>query len=192
MPETKPKSGVGSLVVRPLLAGMVAAGAVAPVAAPAAEDIFLQIRGIKGDATDSKHKDEIVLLSYSQSFTNPVSSGGSAGKANCGDIKVTKLIDQSSPDLIGGVLSGKNYPSAVITFRSAGNTQTEYYTVTLTNVVLDAITQSDTTGGSTIVEMVSMSAARFKFEYRAQNADWQRRCAAEVRLGLRGEQEVLT
>ncbi|HTO47440.1 MAG TPA: type VI secretion system tube protein Hcp [Burkholderiales bacterium] len=177
MPETKPKAGLGSLVVRPLLAGMVAAGAVAPVAAPAAEDLFLKIEGIVGESTDAKHAKEIVLLSYTQSFMNPVSTtsggGGGTGKVNCGDVKVTKLVDRASPFLIAGVATGKAYPTALITFRKAGKTQIEYYKVTLSEVFLDAITQTDAspTDATTILEQLSMSAAKFQFEYRPQNAD---------------------
>ena len=174
MPETNAKPGRGSLIVRPLLAGMVAAGAAAPVAAPAADDVFLKIPGILGESTDSKHKDEIVLLSYSQSFTNPVTGGGAAaGRVNCGAVKVTKVVDKSSPLLIAGVATGTHYASAVITFRKAGEQPVEYYTVTLSDVLLDAITQTDASpaDATTILERVSMSAAKFRFEYRPQKAD---------------------
>jgi len=174
MPEANAKPGRGSLIVRPLLAGMVAAGAAAPVAAPAADDVFLSIPGILGESTDSKHKNEIVLLSYSQSFTNPVTGGGAgAGRVNCGAVKVTKVVDKSSPLLIAGVATGKHYSKAVITFRKAGEQPLEYYTVTLTDVLLDAITQTDASpaDATTILEQVSISAAKFKFEYRPQKAD---------------------
>ena len=176
MPEAKSKPGLGSLVTRPLLAGMVAAGVAAPVAAPAADDVFLRIPGILGESTDDKHKDEIVLLSYSQSFTNPVTGGGAGGggtgKVNCGAVKVTKVLDKSSPVLILGVATGKHYKSAVITFRKAGAQPLEYYTVTLADVVLDSITQTDAspTDATTILEQVSITAAKFKFEYRPQKA----------------------
>lgn len=169
MPETKPKSGVGSLVVRPLLAGMVAAGAVAPVAVPAAESIFLKLEGVKGESTDSKHKDEIVILSYTQSWSN----GGGTTRVNCNDVRVSKIIDKSSTALIMGVVTNKHFPTAVITFRTAGKTQLEYYKVTLTEVLLTSITQNDVspTDATSILEQVTMSAAKFKFEYRPQNPD---------------------
>jgi type VI secretion system secreted protein Hcp len=86
---------------------------------------------------------------------------------------VTKVVDKSSPFLIAGVATGKHYSKAVITFRKAGTQQVEYYTVTLNDVLLDAITQIDAspTDATTILEQVSMSAAKFKFEYRPQKAD---------------------
>jgi type VI secretion system secreted protein Hcp len=175
-PKPKPKPGVGSLITRPLLAGMVAAGAAAPAAAPAADDVFLMIPGILGEAKDDKHKDEIVLLSYSQSFTNPVTGGGAgggAGRVNCGAVKVSKVVDRASPLLIAGVATGKHYSKAVITFRKAGDKPLEYYTVTLTDVMLDSIIQTDAspTDATTILEQLSMTAAKFKFEYKPQKAD---------------------
>ena len=157
---------------------MVAAGAVAPVAAPAAESIFLKLEGVKGESVDSKHKDEIVLLSYTQSWTNPnsVAGGAGTGKVNCSDIKVTKVIDKSSPILIMGVATGTHYPKAVITFRQVGKTQIEYYKVTLTEVLLNAIVQTDAspTDATSILEQVSMSAAKLKFEYTPQLANGSR------------------
>ena len=175
MPDTKAKPGVGSLITRPLLAGMVAAGAVAPIAAPAADDVFLNIPGIPGESKDDKHKNEIVLLSYSQSFTNPVTGGGGAGagRVNCGAVKVTKVVDRASPLLIAGVATGRHYSKAVITFRKAGDQPLEYYTVTLTDVMLDSIIQTDAspTDATNILEQLSMTAAKFKFEYKPQKAD---------------------
>lgn len=172
MPETKSKPGLGSLVVRPLLAGMVAAGAMAPVAAPAADDVFLKINGIDGESTTKGHEKAIPLLSYTQSFTNPATAGGAgAGKVNCGEVTVTKVVDRASPDLIAHVATGKHITKAVITFRKAGDQAVDYYTVTLNDVMLTSITQTDAspTDATTILERVSMSAARFRFEYRPQS-----------------------
>jgi type VI secretion system secreted protein Hcp len=171
MPEPKRKSSLASLFGRLLLTGMVAAAVTAPSAALAAEDLFLKLEGIQGESTDSQHNKEIVLLSYSQSFTNPASGGGA--KANCGTVTVTKLVDKSSPALIGAVLSARNIATAVITFRKAGAAPLEYYKVTLTEVLLEAIIQTDSspTDPTTILEQVSMSASKFKFEYTPQKAD---------------------
>src|SRR5688572_2076064 len=90
MGHTKSKTGMASLVGRPLLAGALAAAAVAPAAAA---DVFLKLDGIDGESTDSKHKGEIELISYAQSFTNSASisgGGGSTGKTTCGAVTVLK------------------------------------------------------------------------------------------------------
>jgi type VI secretion system secreted protein Hcp len=170
MLESTRKRGVVSLLARPLLAGMLVVGAAAPSAALAAEDLFLKLTGIKGESTDAQHKNEIVLLSYSQSFTQPASAGG--GIANCGVVKVTKVIDRSSPALIGAVLTARNIPTAVITFRNSGAAPFEYYKVTLTDVVIQAITQTDAspTDSTTILEQISIIGTTFKFEYTLPTA----------------------
>ena len=90
----------------------------------------------------------------------------------CGAVNVTKLVDRASPDLIAGVATGKHYSSALITFRNAGGAQLEYYKVTLNDVMLNSITQNNasTLDAVTIVESLSMTAAKFKFEYTPQTA----------------------
>ena len=76
----------------------------APGAALAEDELFLKLGDIVGGSTHAHHNGEIVLLSYSQSFTQQAIAGG-----NCGPITVTKLIDKSSPALIGGVLTGEHF-----------------------------------------------------------------------------------
>jgi type VI secretion system secreted protein Hcp len=171
--NAKPKPGLASLVGRPLLAGAIAAGAAAPGGALA--DVFLKLTGIPGESTDAKHKGEIEILSYTQSFKNPATpfggGGGSAGKVECGEVTVLKNIDASSPGLIKSVTTGKRIDEAVLTFRTAGRAQFEYYKVTLKEVFITAIDQSDQQDPARIVERVQLTSATFKFEYRQQKGD---------------------
>jgi type VI secretion system secreted protein Hcp len=140
---------------------------VVPSAALAADSLFLKLDGIQGESTDSVHRGEIVLLSYTQSFINP---GGAAAQPNCGAITVTKVIDRSSPALIGVVLRGNRIPTGVITFRHEGGLRLEYYKVTLTDVLINAISQTDAspTDPTTILEQISMNASTLRFEYTPQ------------------------
>ena len=172
MLESTRRRSLVLLLARPLLAGMLAAGAAVPSAALAAEDLFLKLPGINGESTDAQHKKEIILLSYSQSFTQP-SAGG--GIANCGAVKVTKVIDKSSPALIGAVLTARSFPSVVITFRQSGVAPFEYYKVTLSNAIIEAITQTDAspTDSTTILEQLSLIGTAFKFEYTSPTATGQ-------------------
>jgi type VI secretion system secreted protein Hcp len=175
MPDTKPKSGLASKIGRPLLAGALAATAVAPASAVA--DIFLKLDGIEGESTDAKHKGEIEILSYSQTFKNTVSDatggGGGAGKVTCGDITVLKNIDKSSPLLIGQVVTGKHIEKAVLTFRSIGKAALEYYVVTLQDVLITSIDQTDQNNPARIFERVTINSSQFKFSYQQQKADGQ-------------------
>jgi|RhiMethySRZTD1v2_1073278.scaffolds.fasta_scaffold86710_2 type VI secretion system secreted protein Hcp len=150
------------------LTGMVALILVVPSAAPAAESLFLKLDGIQGESTDPTHQGEIVLLSYSQSFTN--AGGRGPVPTNCGAVTVTKSVDRSSPALIGAVLRGTQIPSGVITFRTEGTSRFEFYTVVLTDVLINAISQTDASPAdpTTILEQISINAREIRFEYRPQ------------------------
>ena len=164
MDRRKIKPGFGSLVGRSLLAGALATGA----AAAAAGDVFLRLDGITGESTDSKHKGEIDILSYTQSFTNNAAisaGGGGSGRVTCGAVTVLKNIDRSSPGFIRLVTTGAHVPKGVITFRTAGESPIEYYKVTLTDVIVTAVNQTDSPDPGRIIEQVSMLADRFQFEY---------------------------
>ncbi len=175
MPETDSKRGVAAMIKRPLLAGALAAtAAVAPGVADAATDIFLRLDGIVGESMDAKHKDQIEILSFSLGFVNQstggVGGGGGTGKVSCGDVVLTKSIDKSSPSLIGAVMTGKHIKSGVLTFTMAGGKATQdYYTLSLADLFVTSIQQSDSVGGPKVTEQVMISAATFKFQYRAQS-----------------------
>lgn len=152
MPENDTKRSVAAKFTRPLLAGAFAAAAAAPTAAQAAGDIFLNLlsAGIQGESTSDKHKNEIDILSFSLGFVNQPAgsgSGGAAGKVACGDIHLVKLIDKSSPSLIGAVMTGKHLKSGVLTFTTPGEVQQNYYVLSLTDLVVTSISQSDSVGG---------------------------------------------
>ena len=168
--------GFGARIGRPLLAGALAAGAAAAMTTPATAlaDVFLKLGDIKGESQDDKHKGEIDILSYSQQFSNSAGTGfgGGTGKVTCGAVTVVKNIDISSPEIIGLAVTGRHVPTALITFRTVGGKiPLEYYKVTMTDVLVTSINQSDTADPTRIVENVTMLAAKYKFEYTAQQAD---------------------
>ena len=61
-----------------------------------ASDMFLKLgNGIKGETKDSKHKDELDIMSFSWGVSNPTSHYGgglSAGKASFGDFSFTSTV----------------------------------------------------------------------------------------------------
>jgi len=71
-----------------------------------ASDIFAKIGDIKGESVDSKHKDEIEVLSFSWGVTNPGSispgGGGGAGKATFQDLTIVHNIDKAYEGLCHG------------------------------------------------------------------------------------------
>ena len=139
-------------------------------------DIFARLGDIKGESLDSKHKDEIEVLSYSWGVTNtvpPVVGGGAgAGKATFHDLSFVHNIDKASPVLMQACATGTHLKEAIITSRKAGKTQHEYlifkfYDIVITGVAPHAATGQPDTGS----EMVTLSFAKLDLQYRIQKPD---------------------
>ena len=73
-------------------------------------DIFAKLGDIKGESADSKHKDEIEVLSFSWGVTNSgsaSSSGGTgAGKSTPNDLTIVHAIDRATPRLLHACATG--------------------------------------------------------------------------------------
>ena len=174
MPDAKAKQAVHGRFGRPLLKGAFAIATTAMVAAPAPAlaETFLRLGDIKGESTDLKHKDEIDILAFTQSFINPgdfsSGGGGSTGKVQCGAITMMKNIDKSSPLLLKGVATGQHFKDAVITFQSDDKSSFQYYTIALTSVIVTELTQTDAQDPNRIFEKLVLNAAQFEFKYTPQ------------------------
>ena len=137
-----------------------------------ASDIFAKIGDIKGESQDSKHKDEIEVLSYSWGVTNSakIGAGGvGAGKATFTDLSFLHSIDKASPSLLEACATGAHMKEATITHRKAGGQQ-DYLTIKLNDVIITgvALTDSSGTAGS---ETVSLAFAKVDLEYKPQKTD---------------------
>jgi type VI secretion system secreted protein Hcp len=144
--------------VQVVLATGVALGATQAVAAT---DLFLKITGLPGESTDSKHKDEIELSSFSQSIDNK----------NCGQLTVTKNVDRASPGLADAAARKFTFGSATLVARRAGvKDAVEYYTLTLSNLTVGKVDQAfsqDQAG----TEQVAISSQNMTISYRPQKPD---------------------
>ncbi len=133
----------------------------------AATDMFLKIPGVDGESRDSSHKDEIDVLSWSWGMSNSGSthSGGGAGIASFKDVALTKWLDKSTPKLMTHVSNGAHLPSAVLTVRKAGSEPVEYYTLTMTDVIVTSLSTGGSGGEDRLTENVSLNFARVKATY---------------------------
>jgi type VI secretion system secreted protein Hcp len=139
-----------------------------------ASDIFAKIGDIKGESLDSKHKDEIEVLSFSWGVTNPAnikaSGGGGASKTTFTDLSFLHSIDKASPNLLKACATGAHLKEATITHRKAGKGQEEYLIITMNDVIVTGVALADSSvaAGS---ETVSMAFAKVDLEYKPQKAD---------------------
>ncbi len=155
----------------------------------AAVDYFLKIDGIKGESQDKTHKDEVDVFSFSwgmsQQGTGGKGGGGGAGKVAFHDFKVTKEVDLSTPKLWDACATGKHIASAVLTCRKAGGSPIEYWTITLTDVLVSSVLQhpptfeygeesnqaKGNTGNLVATETVTFNFAAYEANYKQQQKD---------------------
>ena len=140
-----------------------------------AVDMFLKIDGVKGEAQDGKHKDEIDVLAWSwgmsQSGTTHMGSGSGSGKASFQDISVTKYVDHSSPTLMLATANGKHFAKALLTIRKAGEKPLEYIKIDMKDVIVTSVSTGGSGGEDRLTENVTLNFGAFKVNYTVQNVD---------------------
>jgi type VI secretion system secreted protein Hcp len=112
-----------------------------------ATNIFAKIGDIKGESADTKHKDEIEVLSFSWGVANPAdfkSPGGGAGRPTFSDLSFAHNIDKASPNLLNACATGTHLKEATITHRKPGKGQQEYLIIKMSDVVVTSVALSDT------------------------------------------------
>jgi type VI secretion system secreted protein Hcp len=137
-----------------------------------AMDQFIKIGDLKGEAQDKAHKDEIDVLAWSwgmsNSGTSHMGSGSGGGKVSVQDLSMTKYIDKSSPDLLLACCDGKHYPEAKLVVRKAGETPLEYLIITLTDVMVTAVSTGGSGGEDRLTENVTLNFSKVKVDYTEQ------------------------
>jgi type VI secretion system secreted protein Hcp len=133
--------------------------------------IFAKIGDIKGESRDTRHKDEIDVLSWSWGLTQSVApgrgGGGGAGKATFSDLTFVHNIDKASPILFKTCATGTHIPEAVLTARKAGRGQVDFLVVKLSDVLITGV-HATVSGTADMSETVSLSFAKVELEYRPQ------------------------
>jgi type VI secretion system secreted protein Hcp len=135
-------------------------------------DSFLKIDGIKGDATNDKHNEEIELTGWHFGGTNAggfgVSGrGGGAGKVQVNDFVFTMHADRSAPKLFEAMATGKHIHKAVLTVRKAGGENAvDFLKIDLENVLVSSF---HTTGNGLLPAVeVALNFAKIEIEFTAQ------------------------
>jgi len=145
-----------------------------------AYDAFLKIKtpDVAGESTDTTHKGEIELYSFSVGAMNPTTigsgtTGAGAGKISFQPFSITKKTDKASPVLFQNLASGQPYGQALVTLRKAGGTsQVEYLKYTFTNVYVESIQWSGSTGGDDApIESASFVFGQIQIDYQPQGDD---------------------
>jgi type VI secretion system secreted protein Hcp len=146
------QSGSSRKAIHVVLAAGVAVGA---SQAAVADDIFLNIPGMPGESTDSKHKGEIDVMSFSQSFEG----------RECPQVTLTKRFDKATPLLAEATSKGKAIPSATLVVRkSSYKDQQEYIKLTMSYVTV--LRSDQYVSGESAQEDLTLGARSITISYR--------------------------
>jgi type VI secretion system secreted protein Hcp len=157
-----------------------------------ATDIYAKLGDIKGESLDSKHKDEIEVMSYSWGVSNAGSmgygSGGGEGKANFHDLSFVHKVDKASPVLMQACATGTHIKEGVITHRKAGKGQQEYMIVKMNDIIVTGVTTGGN-GEAGHTENVSLAFAKVSVEYKPQKADGSLDAGIFFKYDIKGQKE---
>lgn len=139
-----------------------------------AVDMFLEIKGIKGESRDKEHAGKIDVLAWSwglsQSGSGHVGGGSGSGKVNVQDISLTKYVDKSSPDIMGKCSTGKHYDEATLFVRKAGDKPLTYLKIKLEQVLITSWSSGGSGGEDRLTENITLNFAKVELNYTEQKA----------------------
>jgi type VI secretion system secreted protein Hcp len=145
-----------------------------------AYDAFMWMKGgspeAKGESTDKVYKDKnaFEIYSFSWGASNPVtigsaSGGAGAGKVSISSFNVMKKTDSASPALFLNCCKGQHFTEAHVVLRKAGGEALEYLTYDFSEVFVESIQWSGSSGGDdTPTESVSFAFGKVDLKYTPQ------------------------
>jgi type VI secretion system secreted protein Hcp len=138
-----------------------------------AVDYFLRLEGIDGESPDPRHKNEIEIESWNWGTANGGTQhsggGGGAGKCKMEDFQFTMPVSKASPKLMLACACGTHIKTAVLTCRKAGDEQMEYYTITMTGVLVSSFRTGGTGAASVVpIDQVALNFGQIELEYKPQ------------------------
>ena len=138
-------------------------------------DFFLKLDGIEGESHDSKHKNEINVISWSwgetQSGTFSGGGGGGAGKVAMQDFHFVMNVNKATPKLVLACATGDHIKKAILTCRKAGKEQQEFLIYTFTDLLVSSYSTGGSSQGEVPMDQISLNYAKVELEYKEQKAD---------------------
>jgi type VI secretion system secreted protein Hcp len=136
-----------------------------------AVDYYLKLDGVKGEAADKNHKDEIQVLSFSwggSQVSSVSGTGGSgAGKVDLSDFTIMTYFDKGTPTLFKSLCAGTHIKTGTLTAIKSGGDGKPYLTLDLTELFVSSLQLS----ASSEIPSVSLSFTynTIKIDYSIQN-----------------------
>ncbi|MGD8206840.1 MAG: type VI secretion system tube protein Hcp [Thiohalocapsa sp.] len=136
-----------------------------------ANQMYIKFEGIDGEAREESHDKWSKVLGYSISVSQPVSGvGGTAGRTggepDFGDLTITKVIDNATPDLNIKCAKGEHIPKVELEITQATGDKHTFMKYTLENCIITSVAP----GGSSSdevkpIETVSVAYGKITWAY---------------------------
>jgi type VI secretion system secreted protein Hcp len=136
---------------------------------------FANFGDIKGESTDSDHKDWVAILGYDHGVTAIMQRPGRVSeKVDHSAFSIVKLIDAATPKLYEAACKGTHLPEVVIElWRAGGDRPIKYMEFKLKEVLISGvISNGDPKGGQSFpTETIKMTYGAIEWTYTRQKPD---------------------
>lgn len=161
-----------------------------------AVDMYLKIDGIEGESTDSTHRGELEIQSFSFGESNSGSSasggGAGSGKVSMQDFHFVINYGKHSPKLFEHCATGVHIPKAILTCRKAGGDKMEYLKVTFSDILVSSYqTGASANGGGDLpTDQCAFNFTKIEKEYKEQKPDGSLGGAVKAGYDLKQNKKV--
>ena len=161
-----------------------------------AQDMFLKLDNIEGEAQDAEHKGEIEVLSWNwemfQESNVERGTGLGSGKATFNPFYFTHYLDKASKNLIQHSNQGLHIPKGIFTARKAsGEKQLEYWKIEFEDIIITNVSLSGSDADSARpVEAVHFSYNKFKVFYTGQDEKGNKLPTLEWGYDIKKNQQI--
>lgn len=135
-----------------------------------ADDIFIKIGDIKGEAVDRDYQEQIQALAWNWGMAQSagIESGGTRTRSavSIQELTFTHYLDSATPALMQACATGKFFPRAFLSLRRPGASGQAYLVIELGDVVVANVATGGGAAGDRPVEEVSLNFSKVRMAYR--------------------------
>lgn len=167
MDDAKRTGSIGHHLV---VGALVAASSLGSAEAVAA-DMFVKLGDIKGESQDSKHKDEIQVLSWSWGVSGQTAQTPQQGKSCAQPFVITKFVDKATPLLFVNTALNTTLPDATISVRTTDGSGMDFLVIKMRDVTITEVKSAAPLDGGDLMETVKLgfSSAAISFTPQADS-----------------------
>ena len=135
---------------------------------------FLDLKGVKGSATDSDFKDQIPLQSLSWGVTNHGNfhhgKGGSTHTGTIHEISISKIMCQATPTIMQFCTTGDHIEKGKLSLCwQSGDTKKAYFEVNLKHILITSYQMAGSGGAMHPMESISLQFVETEVTHTPQS-----------------------